>query len=80
MPTNLDEAIKVLVTTYLPLDLMCRGVEVNAKDLANALKKADPESVEFTALNFLANFKAAGVEVPAPIVADKIEEVIPTEE
>lgn len=80
MTTNLDEAIKVLVSTYQPLDLMCRGLEVNAKDLANALKKADPDSVEFTALNFLANFVAVDTFVLAPVVDQKIEDVVPTGE
>ena len=80
MTTNLDEAIKVLVSTYQPLDLMCRGLEVNAKDLANALKKADPDSVEFTALNFLAHLNAVTVDAPALVVESKIEEVVQTGE
>lgn len=53
---KLSEAIEVLTTTYQSLDSVASGLPVDAKEVADALAKADPDSAEYVALQALAKF------------------------
>jgi hypothetical protein len=52
---SLKDAIALLTSTYLPFDLMVRGMELDAKEVADALAKATPDTEEETVLQFLAS-------------------------
>lgn len=43
-----------MTSTYLPFDLVVRGMELDAKEVADALAKATPDTEEATVLAFLA--------------------------
>ncbi len=51
----LKDAIALLISTYLPFDLMVKGMELDAKEVADALAKATPDTEEETVLQFLAS-------------------------
>jgi hypothetical protein len=51
---SLKDAITLLTSTYLPFDLAVRGMELDAKEVADALAKATPDTEEATVLAFLA--------------------------
>jgi hypothetical protein len=51
----LKDAVDILSSTYLPFDLMVRGMELDAKEVADALAKATPDTEEETVLLFLAS-------------------------
>jgi hypothetical protein len=51
---ELKDAIGLLTSTYLPFDLMVRGMELDAKEVADALAKATPDTEEQTVLQYLA--------------------------
>ena len=51
---KLSEAIELLTTTYQSLDSVASGLSVDAKEVADALAKADPDSAEYVALQALA--------------------------
>jgi len=53
---TLKTAITTLTTTYQSLDLVAQGLEVNAKEVAEALDKATPDTAEFVALTYLAKY------------------------
>ena len=53
---KLLEAIEILTSTYQSLDLVAAGLPVDAKEVADALAKANPDSVEYVALQALAKF------------------------
>jgi hypothetical protein len=53
---KLSEAIELLTTTYQSLDSVASGLSVDAKEVADALAKADPDSAEYVALQALAKF------------------------
>lgn len=50
----LKDAIDLMTSTYLPFDLVVRGMELDAKEVADALAKATPDTEEATVLQFLA--------------------------
>lgn len=50
----LNDAVDLLTSTYLPFDLVVRGMELDEKEVADALAKATPDTEEFTVLQFLA--------------------------
>ena len=52
--TDLNDALDVLTSTYLPLDLAVRGMVLDAEEVAIALEGVEPDTVEQTALLFLA--------------------------
>jgi len=56
MSQALDDALAVMTSTYLPLDLVVRGMVLDAKEVADALADADPDTVEHTALQVLAAY------------------------
>lgn len=49
-----EDAVALLTSTYLPFDLAVRGMELDPKEVADALAKATEGSEEQTALQFLA--------------------------
>lgn len=49
-----EDAVTLLTSTYLPFDLAVRGMELDAKEVADALAKATPDTEESTVLQFLA--------------------------
>ena len=53
---TLKTAITTLTTTYQSLDLVAQGLEVNAKEVAEALAKATPDTADFVALTMLAKY------------------------
>lgn len=53
---SLSEAIELLTTTYQSLDSVASGLQVDAKEVNEALNKADPDSAEYVALKVLAKF------------------------
>jgi hypothetical protein len=53
---SLKDAIALLTSTYLPLDLAVRGMELDAKEVADALAKATSDTEEFTVLQHLATY------------------------
>ena len=56
MSQALDDALDVMTSTYLPFDLVVRGMVLDAKEVADALAKADPDTEEQTVLQFLATY------------------------
>jgi hypothetical protein len=52
----LKDSIALLTSTYLPFDLAVRGMELDAKEVADALAKATPDTEEFTVLQHLATY------------------------
>jgi len=53
---NLKEAIEQLTSTYNSLDSVAQGLPVDAKEVYEALKSANPDSAEFVALSVLAKY------------------------
>jgi hypothetical protein len=53
---KLSEAIELLTSTYQSLDSVALGLSVDAKEVADALNKADKDSAEYVALQALAKF------------------------
>ena len=53
---KLLEAIEILTSTYQSLDLVAAGLPVDAKEVADAINKADKDSAEYVALQALAKF------------------------
>jgi hypothetical protein len=53
---KLSEAIELLTTTYQSLDSVALGLPVDAKEVNDALAKADKDSAEYVALTVLAKF------------------------
>lgn len=53
---SLKDSIALLTSTYLPFDLAVRGMELDAKEVADALAKATPDTEEFTVLQYLATY------------------------
>ena len=53
---KLSEAIELLTTTYQSLDTVALGLAVDAKEVNEALSKADKNSAEYVALEALAKY------------------------
>ena len=53
---KLSEAIEILASTYQSLDSVASSLPVDPKEVSIALNKANPDSVEFVALQALAKF------------------------
>lgn len=51
---KLSEAIELLTSTYQSLDTVAMGLPVDAKEINDALNKANPDSAEYVALQALA--------------------------
>jgi len=52
---SLKDAIDILSSTYMSFDVMVRGMELDAKEVADALAKTTPDTEEETVLQFLAS-------------------------
>jgi hypothetical protein len=63
---KITEALEILTTTYQSLDAVAMGLEVDAKEVADALAKANPDSAEYIALQVLAKYN--------PYTANKTKE------
>lgn len=50
------DAVEVLANTYQSLDVVARGLEVKASEVATALAKAKPDTTEFVCLTVLAKY------------------------
>jgi hypothetical protein len=50
------DAVEVLANTYQSLDAVAQGLEVKASEVATALAKAKPDTVEFVCLSVLAKY------------------------
>lgn len=59
------DAVQMLLAVQGDLALAARGVEVDQKELASALKKADADSAEAVAMRYLVKPEAAA-PAPAP--------------
>jgi hypothetical protein len=70
---TLTEAIETLASTYADPVLIARGLPVDAKEVADALATATPDTTEFVALTLLAQFN------PYTAPASKAKTVQPTE-
>lgn len=53
---TVKEAIEALTSTYASLDAVAQGLSVDAGEVAEALKSANPDSAEFVALTVLAKY------------------------
>jgi hypothetical protein len=56
MSQALDDALAIMTSTYLPFDLVVRGMVLDANEVADALADADPDTAEQTALQVLAKY------------------------
>jgi hypothetical protein len=53
---KLLEAIEILTSTYQSIDAVALSLPVDAKEVNEALNKANPDSAEYVALQALAKF------------------------
>jgi len=60
------DAVEVLATTYQSLDAIAQGLEVKANEVATALAKAKPDTVEFVCLTVLARYNPVTTQVATP--------------
>ena len=51
-----DDAVTLMVSTYLPFNLVVRGMELDPKEVADALADAAEGSEQQTVLQFLASY------------------------
>jgi hypothetical protein len=51
---KLSDAVELLTSTYQSIDAVALGLPVDAKEVADALAKANPDSAEYVALQALA--------------------------
>lgn len=66
---SLDDAIEALASTYADPMLIAKGLPVDAKEVADALKKAAPDTTEFVVLSLLAQVNP----YTAPVSKSKVE-------
>lgn len=60
------DAVEVLATTYQALDMVAQALEVKASEVATALAKAKPDTVEYICLTVLARYNPVTTEVATP--------------
>lgn len=53
MSEQLDAAVETLISTYQSLNAVAQGLVVDAKEVADALAAATPDTAEFIALTVL---------------------------
>ncbi len=51
---QLDAVVELLTTTRQSLELVARGLAVDAEEVADALANAEPDTAEYVALSVLA--------------------------
>jgi hypothetical protein len=66
---TLDEVVELLASTYGDPALIARGLPVDAKEVADALGKATPDTTEFVVLSLLAQLNP----YTAPVSKPKVE-------
>lgn len=52
---ELKDALSLLTSTYMPFDVAVRGMELDAKEVADALAKTTADTEEQTVLQYLAD-------------------------
>jgi len=62
---KIADAVEVLANTSQSLDMVAQGLEVKASEVAAALAKAKPDTVEYVCLTVLARLN--------PVVETKIQ-------
>lgn len=60
------DAVEVLATTFQSLDAVAQGLEVKASEVATALAKAKPDTVEYVCLTVLAKYNPVTTQVATP--------------
>ena len=60
---DLTQVLAEMTSSYVSLDVLARSQNVNASDVAKAIAKADPDSVEMVALQALAKWNPVQVAV-----------------
>ena len=83
MSKALDEAIENLTNTYQALAVAAVGYRetLDAKEIAEALAKASPDTAEFIALSHLNElFKQTSIEVADAPVSVKVVDITESEE
>jgi hypothetical protein len=68
--TTLTEVLAEMTSSYVSLDVLARSQNVNANDVAKAIAKADPDSVEMVALQALAKWNPVQVVVQEEATKD----------
>jgi len=63
---TVNEAIKLLGSTYQSLDLVAQGCPVDAAEVHEALQAADPDSMEAICLGYLAKYNPYTPPAPPP--------------
>jgi hypothetical protein len=58
----LNDAVEFLVNHYGSLDAAAQGLPVDAKEVAKALAKSNPDSAEFVALTYLAKYNPTAIQ------------------
>jgi hypothetical protein len=66
---SIKEALQTLTSTYQSLDLVAQGLKVNAKEVADALASATPDTADYVALKVLAKYNP----YIAPVTKSKSE-------
>ena len=70
---SLEQALEELTTTYQSLDLVAQGLVVDAKEVSDALSKADPDTAEFVALSVLSKYNPYTPQKKTAKNADTVE-------
>lgn len=83
MSKQLTAVLDAMANSYADPDLMARGSVVDAKEVADALIKAAPDTVEAVCLKLLAKYHPhentkynRPANVSAPTVSDETESVV----
>ena len=83
MSKQLDAVLVAMATSYSDPELFARGQVVDAKEVSEALAKADPDTVEAVCLRILAKYNPyentkynRPADVPAPAAASEAEPLV----
>ena len=81
--TALTAVLAVMSSSYADPDLLAKGQVVDAKEVSEALAKAQPDTVEKVCLEMLAKYNPyentkydRPVDVPTPAAPDKTESLV----
>ena len=81
--TALTAVLAVMSSSYADPDLLAKGQVVDAKEVSEALAKAQPDTVEKVCLEMLAKYNPyentkydRPVDVPAPATPDQTESLV----
>ncbi len=83
MSKQLTAVLAVMSSSYSDPDLLAKGQVVDAKEVSEALAKAQPDTVEKVCLEMLAKYNPyentkydRPVDVPAPAAPDQTESLV----